>query len=232
MRYLLVILNLTLILLLVSCGGVSEQTVQTCKQLSDQLDLDENEYESCLRDEELRSELSRVGISKKAVEEASSFNAKRVLLDMPEKRQRYYKSLKGVASIIDVHEYPQKAIKVRGRKYRFPGWIGLQTVTDPKADPFVYLYDLKERDKSGAIIWRLAHLHQLQKEQQRYLMQNCAADDSQDNLGFCVGDLYVAVQLQPGSKTMLTIELHGANFREVDSKRLADHYLTRAAAKP
>lgn len=225
MRYLLLIQNLILIFLLVSCGSVSEQTVQTCKKLSDQLSLDENEYESCLKDEELRDELIRVGISKKAIEEASGFNARRVLMDMPDNRQRFYKSLKGVASLLDVHEYPQKAIKVRGRKYKFPGWIGLQTVTDPKADPFVYLYDMQERDKSGAIIWRLAHLHQLKEEQRSYLMENCAGEDSLDNLGFCVGELYVAVQLQPGSKTMLTIELQGANFREVDAQRLADHYL-------
>jgi hypothetical protein len=225
MRYLLLIQSLILVFLLVACGGVSEQTIQTCKQLSEQLDLDENEYESCLRDEDLRADLTSIGLNKKAVEEASAFNAKRVLMDMPDNRQRYYKSLRGVASLIDVHEFPQKAIKFRGRKYKIPGWIGLQTVTDPKADPFVYLYDMQERDKSGAIIWRLAHLHQLKEEQQRYLLENCAGEDSPDNLGFCVGELYVAVQLQPGSKTMLTIELQGANFQKVDSKRLANHYL-------
>ncbi len=206
MRYQLLVINLMAIFFLVSCGGVSEQTIQACKQLSDQLELDENEYESCLKDEDLRAELTRIGLNKKAIEEASAFNAKRVLMDMPDNRQRYYKSLKGVASLIDVHEHPQKAIKVRGRKYKFPGWIGLQTVTDPKADPFVYLYDMQERDKSGAFVWRLAHLHELKEEQQRYLSENCAAEDSPDNLGFCVGELYVAVQLQPGSKTMLTIE--------------------------
>jgi hypothetical protein len=214
-------------LLLTGCGKPSEIDVEACNQLAEVLELDEMQQQECLHNKELRMSLLEMQNRKLARQLTSEYNSTKTNLEVVSARKAYFKKLQGVDSLIQVHDDFNEAIKHRGRKYAVPGWIGLATITDPKADPFVYLYDAQKKDADGLPLWRLAHLHDLNQEQKAFLTEHCMEDGKTKSEGFCEGLLYVTVKPQPGSKTLLTFELTGAEFVALELERVTEYYLQR-----
>jgi hypothetical protein len=209
---------------LAGCSKPSESDVAACQELAVMLELDEMQQQECLSNKDLRQQLVEMRDQKVSRQITRDYNSGKTALELPAYRKPYFTKLNGVDALIQVHDDFELAIKHRGRKYAVTGWIGLATITDPKADIFVYLYDDNKKDADGLPKWRLSHLHDMNEKQVAFLQKYCMQDGMTESNGFCEGELYVTVKPQPGTTTMLTFELSGVNFHPVELERVSSFY--------
>jgi hypothetical protein len=219
-----IIIVLLLPVLLGACSKPSETDVALCESLAEVLELDEMQQQECLKNQELRADLIRMRDSQLARQLTNTYNSEKAGLEVADYRKAVFTKLSGVDDLIHVHDDFELAIRHRGRKYAVPGWVGLATITDPDADPFVYLYDLEKKDSDGLPLWRLAHLHDLNQAQKEFLGKYCMEDGVTESQGFCEGVLYVTVKPQPGNNTLLTFQLSGVDFAPLEIERVKQYF--------